>query len=72
MKSKEFLIEYKNDMKSVSISSYYSRGREKQIFTTLLPMAAAFKRRNPGLKADDILNKTINHCIAEIDKILHD
>ena len=42
----------------------------RHIFTTLLPLAAYFKRKNPALKISDLIEKTKQFCIDEIEKLL--
>jgi hypothetical protein len=41
-----------------------------RIFTTLLPYAAAVKKRNAELKLKDLINETKRRCIEEIDRVL--
>ena len=71
MEADEFLLSYKEDIASLSVSAIHSiKGKEKQVFTTLLPAAAAIKHRNPGLSVNELLEKTKAHCIGEIEKVL--
>ena len=72
----EFLIQYKNDIKAlpaVRNGETYMNGlnsKEKQIATTLLPCAAAIRKRKADLKQIDLLEETKKLCIREIEKIL--
>ncbi|MCL2480063.1 MAG: hypothetical protein FWF22_11195, partial [Treponema sp.] len=47
------------------------RENEKQIFTTILPAAAAIKRRNPGLTSIELIEETKKYCLKEIEKVLN-
>jgi len=43
---------------------------QRQLFTTLLPFAAAVKKRNGQLKLDELISETKRLCIEEIDKVV--
>jgi len=65
----EFLEQYRNDIAALPASGLNEK--ERQIFTTLLPTAAALKHRNTNNKtATELIELTKNHCIKQIDKIL--
>jgi hypothetical protein len=44
--------------------------KERQVFTTLLPYAAALKKRNPALKTEDLIEETKLACVREIQRVL--
>jgi hypothetical protein len=68
----EFLEQYRNDIAALPPGEL--NVKESQIFTTLLPAAAALKHRsmasNKNLKAADLIEETKCYCIMQIDKIL--
>jgi len=41
-----------------------------RIFTTLLPYAAAVKKREPLLKLEELINETKHRCVEEINRVL--
>jgi hypothetical protein len=43
---------------------------EQQVFTTLLPLAAAFKHRQPELKDRELFEALKRYCVARIDRVL--
>ena len=55
--------EGENYMKKLSAAQW-------RIFTTLLPYAAAVKKREPSLKLRDLINETKCRCIDEIKRVL--
>ena len=65
----DFLADYRKDILSLPVSGIYNE-KEKNIFTTLLPAAAALRRRSPELNTENLLEKTKEYCIKEIDKVL--
>ncbi|MCL2264859.1 MAG: DUF115 domain-containing protein [Treponema sp.] len=71
----DFLKSYMNDISGLPVfksgGSYfdYLNEKQKQIFTTLLPYAAAVKKRNPELKQDDLIEYVKKQCVAEIKKV---
>jgi len=65
----EFLEQYRNDIAALPASGLNEK--ERQVFTTLLPTAAALKHRNTNNKTTaELIELTKNHCIKQIDKIL--
>jgi len=66
----EFLEQYRSDIASLPPDGLNEK--ESQIFTTLLPAAAALKHRSLGinLKTAELIEETKRHCIRQIDKIL--
>ena len=68
-KAEDFLAEYSKDIRALPVCGTYNE-KEKIIFTTLLPAVAALRRRNPELKTKDLLEKTISHCVSEIEKVI--
>ena len=74
---REFLEQYKKEIsalpKAVENDNYLTKltEKEKLIFTTLLPYAAAIKKRNNELKQNELIEETKTGCIKEIEKILY-
>jgi hypothetical protein len=66
MDSREFLAQYKKEIKALNLNS----DQGKQVFTTLLPLIAALKRRRPELATADLIEAAKNHCADEIDRVL--
>jgi hypothetical protein len=44
--------------------------RERLLLGTLLPQAAALKRRNPALKTPELIGMVREGCIEEINRVL--
>jgi len=65
MDSREFLDQYKKDVKALNLIS----GEESRVFTTLLPLIAAIKRRRPDLSTYDLVDAAKEHCVKEIEKL---
>ncbi|WP_461256184.1 6-hydroxymethylpterin diphosphokinase MptE-like protein [Treponema sp. R80B11-R83G3] len=72
-----FLEQYRNDIASLPKANengnYLKRLNEKdsQIFTTILPAAAALKHRDTNNKTTaELIESTKYHCLKQIDKIL--
>jgi hypothetical protein len=77
MKAKEFLSRYRDAIAALppfsrNISRYLqSLGDEAHtLLATLLPAAAALKRRNPLMEAAELLEAGRRFSLAEIDKVL--
>jgi hypothetical protein len=77
MKAEEFLSRYRDAVSSLppfrKDISRYLRGlgdEEYILFTTLLPAAAALKRRNPLAETAEILEADRRFSLGEIDKVL--
>jgi len=72
-----FLKTYRNDItalpKAGEKENYIQKLniKEKTIFTTLLPMAAAIKKRNPSIAFNELISETKNKSVFEIDSLLH-
>ncbi|MCL2833926.1 MAG: DUF115 domain-containing protein [Treponema sp.] len=71
----DFLNSYKNDINKLPaiqnagcLQSFY--GRDKQILTTLLPVMAGIKRRNPDIEITGLAERTKQYCVTEIEKVL--
>jgi len=65
----EFLEQYRSDIAALPESGLNEK--QRQIFTTMLPTAAALKHRGANSKsAAELIEETKNHCITQIDKIL--
>ena len=73
---KAILEQYKKEItalpKTTANKSYLEELTEKEkiIFTTLLPYAAAIKTKNNELKQNELIEETKNKSIKEIEKIL--
>jgi hypothetical protein len=77
MKAKEFLSRYRDGISSLppftkDISRYLQSlgDEEHMVLTTLLPAAAALKRRNPLMEAPELLEADRLYSLGEIDRIL--
>jgi hypothetical protein len=77
MKAEKFLAQYKEEIKALpragkNLSAFIQdlEDEEHTILTTLLPAAAAFKRRMPLLKPYELLEETKAWCLKEIDSAL--
>ena len=75
-KSKEFLLKYRDDINSLPMPGnnpmdyLYSLNAEKlAVFTTLLPLAAAFKYRKPALSFRELIEEVKSFCVKEINLI---
>ena len=73
----DFLEQYRNDIAALPTAggdgNYLKKlnAKEKQIFITLLPYAAAIKKRDASNKTTaEIIAATKHECIEQIDKIL--
>ena len=66
----EFLEQYRDSIAALPAGGLNEK--EKQVFTTLLPAAAALKHRNKGnnLSTVELIEETKHYCIRQIDKIL--
>jgi hypothetical protein len=78
MDSRDFLNQYKKDIKALPVFGHKTTGNEyllnlnaeeRQVFTTLLPLIAALKRRRPELAAPDLVEAAKAHCADEIEKV---
>jgi hypothetical protein len=73
--SEQFLQQYYNDITALPASGNadYLPGlgeKDNQVFTTLLPLAAAIKYRNPHLKTNDLIEETKRRGATEIEQVL--
>jgi len=72
----EFLEEYKKDIAALPVvkgtDGYIDRldPNERQVFVTLLPYAAAIKKRNKEIKRQDLIEETKRRSIKEIERVL--
>jgi hypothetical protein len=76
MRADAFLEQYRNDIAALKppllIGGYLqslSPG-DRQIFITLLPQAAAVKRRQPELGAAEIIEAVKKSCVEQIERII--
>jgi hypothetical protein len=72
MSGSEFLEQYKNKIAALSAMSaggFYGLNLEnRQVLTTLLPLAAALKYRNPRLSTADLLEMARGFCVKKIEE----
>jgi len=71
----EFLEQYRGDIAALPDAkgeNYFSMlsAEQQQVFTTLLPIAATIKHRNPQLKTGDLIEEVKRFCTQEIDRVL--
>jgi hypothetical protein len=73
----DFLRAYRQDIAALPrparpLAGYLRDLDERQgmILTTLLPTAAALKRRQPALEGPEILERLRDYCLGEIDRVL--
>ena len=67
----KFLEQYRRDVLALSVNSLQGSLKERhsmEIFFTLLPLAAALKKREPALRAKDLIEESKKYCAEEIDK----
>jgi len=62
----DFLEQYRNDIAALPAGNLNEK--ERQIFTTILPAAAALKHR--GADSSLLIEETKNYCVRQIDKVL--
>ncbi|MDR2952107.1 MAG: DUF115 domain-containing protein [Treponema sp.] len=78
MGAREFLEQYKNKIAALPSGSadaglFYELSYEnRQVLTTLLPFAAAFKYRNPGVKNRDMLEEIKRLSLEKIERVIQD
>jgi hypothetical protein len=74
MSGYEFLEQYKSKiaaLPAVNADGFYGLSSEnRQVLTTLLPLAAALKYRNPGIKTGDLLEMVKRQSIEKIEEFL--
>jgi len=68
MDSREFLEQYKKDIKALPVIGH----NMNPVFTTLLPLIAAIKHRQPELAICDLVEMAKAHCVNEIESVLRD
>jgi len=69
----DFLNQYKKDiiaLPEINTMSAKLNEKEKQILTTLLPYAAAVKKRNPKLGLESLISEVKRRAIGEIESVL--
>jgi hypothetical protein len=76
MKAAEFLARYGESIRALpalgkgsSLNLTDLSAEEYTILTTLLPAAAAIKRRRPDLKTAEIIEETKDYCVREINGV---
>jgi hypothetical protein len=72
MSGNEFLEQYKSKIAalpaSVAVGFHALNPESREVLTTLLPLAAALKYRNPGIKTGDLLEEVKRLCVKKIEK----
>jgi hypothetical protein len=78
MKAQDFLAEYQEKIRRLPVMGgsawAYLRNlnnEEYLILATLLPQAAAIKRRNPQMSTNELIEAVRSYSLEEIDKVLH-
>jgi hypothetical protein len=73
----EFLDAYRRDIRALPLpqrgaAAYLEKlgPREKRVLTTLIPEAAAIKRRRPELKTHELFEAVQDYCLKEIGRVL--
>jgi hypothetical protein len=75
MDSGEFLTQYRKDIEALPVFGQNMTGNvymlnldsgERQVFTTLLPLIAAIKRRQPELATRELVETVKDYCAREI------
>ncbi|MDR1507986.1 MAG: DUF115 domain-containing protein [Treponema sp.] len=64
-----FLEAYKKKLESLS-SFDDSLEENRNVLTTILPSAAAFRRLSPSLDADELFRETRSWCVAALEKVI--
>jgi len=74
----EFLRQYRRDIDRLplpggDVAAYLLNltDAERRVFLTLLPQAAAVKRRQTALAADGLISEVKRYCVSEIDRLLN-
>ncbi|MCL2720055.1 MAG: DUF115 domain-containing protein [Treponema sp.] len=70
----DFLEQYRNDIRNLPVISFSCASlneKQKNIFTTLLPLAAAVKKRNTNLKQNELMEEVKNLSVSKIEKVLN-
>ena len=77
MSAVDFLEQYRNDIAALpeakSGDNYLGKLslKEKHIFTTMLPFAAAIKKRKTEIKQQDLIEEVKLQCIKKIEQVLN-
>ena len=78
MDSGEFLQRYKIEISRLpkpgkSAGTYLANleGKARSVFTTILPLMAALKRRRPQCGFGDLIEETKSFCVKEIDAVIN-
>ena len=76
MDAGEFLNQYQNDIRKLpepgsGAADYLSsmKAEAQAVFTTILPTAAAIKRRQPQGSFRELFEEAKAYCLKEIDKV---
>jgi hypothetical protein len=72
MDSREFLASYRKDIEALPVFGHNMNlnDDERQVFTTLLPLVAAFKHRHPELALRELVEDVKNYCAWEIERVI--
>jgi len=72
--AKKFLEKYRDDIAALPVfTEDYNEKlniNERQVFTTLLPLAAAVKKRNPALNQKNLIEEIKNLSVKKLEKAL--
>ena len=67
----EFLEQYRREIRALPLPGERRFGPgEEQVLTTLLPQAAALKRRRPELKPAELIDAVKQYCVDQIGRVL--
>jgi hypothetical protein len=72
MSSLEFLEQYRKKITALPAAGFLEESciENRHVFTTLFPLMAALKKRNPALKTHGLIEEAKRHCIEEIDRVI--
>jgi hypothetical protein len=66
----EFLSVYRSRLRALS-SFGEAEEESRNVVTTILPAAAAFRRLEPSIAMNDLFEKTRDWCLGELDRVLN-
>ncbi|MCL1837229.1 MAG: DUF115 domain-containing protein [Treponema sp.] len=77
--TKEFLEQYRRDVEGLpsvqagTCAAAYPHSlaeKQREVFVTLLPLAAAIRHRQPELDASSLIEEVKRYCVNEVDRVL--
>jgi len=75
MSGAEFLEQYRDDIAALPASDdnyfYKLNSKDKRLFITLLPFAAAVRKQNAALKQKDLINEVKTQSVKKIEQVLN-